>query len=70
MKSDRDVFIISLFTFLTVVSWITFEFLKTTKTSTVAPSVQQLVVPLNPVLDTDTLKTLETKTSLTSFNTR
>ena len=65
MKNDREILIISLFTFLTVVSWITFEFLKTTKTSTVSSNIQELVVPLNPVLDMDTLKRLEKETSLT-----
>lgn len=69
MKNDRDIFIISLFTFLTVVSWITFEFLKTTKTTTVASNIQELVVPLDPVLDMDTLKILEQKTSLKTINT-
>lgn len=61
MKSDRDLFLLSAFTLLTVVLWITFEFLKTTKTTTVSASVQQIVVPLTSTLDTGTLDILETK---------
>lgn len=64
MKSDRDLLLISLFTFLTVVSWIFFELIKTTKTSTVAPTVNQIIVPLTPKLDTDTLNMLEQKIKL------
>lgn len=61
MKTDRDLFLLSLFTLVTVILWITFELLKTTKTTTVAPSVAQIVVPLTPTLDTGTLDILETK---------
>ena len=61
MKSERDLFIASIFIFLTVVSWITFELLKTTKTSTTPTTTQQLIVPLTPNVDVDTLKLLEAK---------
>ena len=61
MKSDRDLFLISLFTFITVLSWIFFELVKTTQTSTVSASVNQVITPLTPTLDTDTLDILETK---------
>lgn len=64
MKSDRDLFLISLFTFMTVLSWIFFELVKTTKTSTVAPTVNQVIVPLTPALDTDTLDLLGKKAKL------
>ncbi|MFZ2025437.1 MAG: hypothetical protein WAV51_04085 [Microgenomates group bacterium] len=62
MKSDRDLFLISLFTFITVLSWIFFELVKTTKTSTVSATVNQVITPLTPKLDTDTLDILEQKT--------
>lgn len=61
MKSDRELFFISLFTFVTVLSWIFFEFIKTTKTSTVTPAVSQIIAPFTPTLDTDTLDILEQK---------
>lgn len=62
MKSDRDLLFISLFTFLTVLSWIFFEFVKTTRTSTVTATVNQVITPLTPKLDTGTLDILEQKT--------
>ncbi len=62
MKSDRDLFLISIFTFVTVLSWIFFELVKTTKTSTVSSTVNQVITPLTPKLDTDTLDILEQKT--------
>jgi len=61
MKSDRDLLLISLFTFLTVLSWIFFELVKTTKTSTVTSTVNQAIMPLTPKLDTGTLDILEQK---------
>jgi len=45
-------------TFLTVLSWITFELLKTIKTSTVTGTTQELIVPLNPTIDMETLNVL------------
>lgn len=61
MKSDRDLLLISIFTFITVLSWIFFELVKTTKTSTVTSTVNQVITPLTPTLDTDTLNILEQK---------
>lgn len=61
MKTDRDLFLLAIFTFMTVAMWITFEFLRTSKTTTVSGSVQQIIVPLTPNLDTDTLTILESK---------
>lgn len=62
--NERDLFLISVFTFITVSFWITFEFLKTVKTTTVSSGVQQLITPLTPTIDTDTLDVLEKKTKL------
>lgn len=55
MDSDRDLLLVSIFTFVTVSLWITFELLKTAKTTTVSSVTQQIVVPLSPKIDTDTL---------------
>lgn len=54
-ESDRDLLLISVFTFFTVLLWITFELLKTIKTTTVRTEVQQIVVPFDPKIDTDTI---------------
>ena len=55
MDNDRDLLLISVFTFFTVSLWITFELLKTAKTTTVSTTTQQVVVPLSPKIDIDTL---------------
>lgn len=57
-ESDRDLLLVSILTFLTVLSWVTFEVVKTIKTSTVKEPVQAVIKPLNPVLDTAILDTL------------
>ncbi len=58
MDNDRDLLLVSIFTFITVSLWITFELLKTVKTTTVAPTTQQIVVPLSPEIDVNTLTIL------------
>lgn len=55
MENDRDLLLVSIFTFLTVSLWITFELLKTAKTTTTAVHVQEIVVPLSPKIDSDTI---------------
>lgn len=61
MDNDRDLLLISVFTFFTVCLWITFELLKTVKTTTVASTTQQIVVPLTPTIDIDTLTAISNK---------
>lgn len=57
-NTDRDVLLVSLFTFLTVVLWIFFELVKTVKTTTVSSQVSQLITPFTPKIDTDILKVI------------
>ncbi|MEK7119677.1 MAG: hypothetical protein AAB889_04130, partial [Patescibacteria group bacterium] len=57
-NTDRDVLLVSLFTFLTVVLWIFFELVKTVKTTTVSSNVTQLITPFTPTIDTDILKSI------------
>lgn len=59
MDSDRDLLLISLFTFFTVSAWIFFELVKTTKTTTVPQTVSQILTPLSPSLDNDIFTQLE-----------
>lgn len=61
--SDRDLLLVSVFTFLTVCSWVFFELIKTVKTSTVQAPTQQVIQPLNPKLDTGILDILEQRKS-------
>jgi hypothetical protein len=61
MENDRDLLLISVFTFFTVCLWITFELLKTVKTTTVATTTQQIVIPMDPKIDIDTLTKIANK---------
>ena len=60
-ESDRDLYLITIFTFITVLLWIYFELVRTTKTSTNTAVVNQLITPLTPKLDTDTLDIMTNK---------
>lgn len=59
--NDRDLLLVSIFTFLTVFSWVFFQLVKTIKTTTVSQPVQEVTKPLNPTLDTAILDVLEKK---------
>ncbi len=59
--NDRDLLLISVFTFFTVTLWVFFEVLKTVKTTTITPQVTQIIVPLSPKLDVTVLQTIATK---------
>lgn len=59
MENERDLFLISLFTFLTVSSWIFFELVKTTKTTTVPQTIPKILTPLSPTLDTEVFSLLQ-----------
>lgn len=60
-NSDRDLLLISVFTFFTVALWVFFEILKTVKTTTVTSETAQIVVSLSPKLDQSTITLLQTK---------
>lgn len=61
MSNDRDILLLSIFTCITVSLWITFELIKTVKTTTVSSQVQQIVTPLSPKIDIDVLSTLKNR---------
>lgn len=61
MDSDRDLLLVSVFTFLTVSLWVFFELVKTTKTTTVTQTVQQVITPFSSTLETDIVDILERK---------
>ncbi len=60
-NSDRDLLLISVFTFFTVALWVFFEILKTVKTTTVTATTAQIVVPLSPKIDEQTMTDLQNK---------
>lgn len=61
MDNDRDLLLISVFTFFTVTLWIFFELVKTAKTTTISQTTQQIIVPFTPIIDTDTLEVVRQK---------
>ena len=63
MDDDNNLLLIAVFTTLTIFSWIFFELVKTTKTSTVTQSVRSISAPLNAKIDIDVITNLETKQS-------
>jgi hypothetical protein len=58
MENDRDILLIAILTFITVFSWIFFDLIKTSQTSTISESTEQLLTPLTPTIDTETLNKL------------
>lgn len=64
MNSDRDILLISIFTLLTVFTWVFFELAKTIKTTTVTQTIQEIIVPLDPNLDTETLSSIKLRQNL------
>lgn len=59
MDNDKDLLLVSVFTFFTVLLWISFELIKTVKTTTVTTPVQQMVTPLSANLDTQVISQLK-----------
>ncbi len=59
MNTDRDIVLISIFTFCTVLIWIFFELVKTNVTSTIPTDVQRIISPLPTTIDQELIKNLE-----------
>jgi hypothetical protein len=59
MDNDRDLLLVSIFTFLTVLVWISLELIKTVKTTTVSTPVAQIVTTLSSTLDTQILSQIK-----------
>lgn len=61
MNSDRDILLISIFTLLTVFTWVFFELAKTVKTTTVTQTIQEIIIPLDPQIDSETLSNIRNR---------
>jgi len=61
MRSDRDILIVCIFTFITVVTWIFVDFVKTTQSSTVTSVTEELLAPLPGPIDQKLLRDLEAR---------
>lgn len=59
--NERDLLLISVFTFFTVTLWVFFEILKTAKTTTISPSTTQIVQTLDPKIDSQTVEAIASK---------
>ena len=61
MHNDRDILLVSVFTFLTILSWILFELIKTVKTTTITANIEQVITPLSPKVETQIFTVLQNK---------
>ncbi|MDO8451903.1 MAG: hypothetical protein Q7S76_03475 [bacterium] len=59
MNNDRQIVLISVFTFITVVMWITFELVKTTKTSTIDTTTKEILAPITSTIDLETFRAVQ-----------
>ena len=64
MRSDKDILIISIFTFLTVITWIFVDFVKTIETPVQTNVSEELLAPLPETIDTGILDELESRREL------
>ena len=59
MRSDKDVFIVTLFTFITVVTWIFVDFVKTSQAPAKTEVPKSLLNPLPDKIDLTILDEIE-----------
>jgi len=57
--SNKDLFILSILTFITVVAWIVFDVYHVANTSTITPLQKELIEPLKPSFDQETILRLK-----------
>lgn len=62
MRSDKDVFIITVFTFITVITWIFVDLVKATNTPADTDVPQSLLAPLPEKIDITVLDEIEGRT--------
>jgi hypothetical protein len=55
----KDIFILSLVTFITVVAWLAFDIHHASTMSTIKPPAEKLLKPLSPNIDTDLIRELK-----------
>lgn len=56
---QRDLILIAVFTFITVVAWIIFGVYHTRVTSTITPALQQRIEPIEPRFDTRVIDSIK-----------
>lgn len=64
MNEERDLLLVTVFTTLTIFLWVFFELVKTSKTSSIATPLQQVVSPLTGKIDVTVIDELEKRSTL------
>ena len=64
MDEERDLLLVAIFTTLTIFLWVFFELVKTSKTSSIATPLQQVVSPLTSKIDVTVIDELEKRSTL------
>lgn len=64
MDEERDLLLVAVFTTLTIFLWVFFELVKTSKTSSIATPLQQVVSPLTSKIDVTVIDELEKRSTL------
>lgn len=59
--SNKDWLLLSVITFLAVASWTIYDIYHAAVTSTITPVQSEMIKPLNPTFDLDTLNTLQSR---------
>lgn len=56
--NSRDILILSIFTLVTVIAWITFDVYHAATASNISPVQKELITPLDSTFDMDTINKL------------
>jgi hypothetical protein len=59
--TSKDWLLLSIVTFLAVASWTIYDIYHAAVTSTITPVQQEMIRPLDPTFDLDTLRTLQSR---------
>lgn len=57
--TKKELFIIVIATFITILAWATFDILHTRANVEISPELQQVIEPLDPNFDTEAIKALQ-----------
>lgn len=67
MKKNNQLILLAIFTIFTIIIWIASDLYHISITSTIPEDMKQLVVPLNPTLDTKIFDELRSKKNPADF---
>lgn len=58
---SKDIFVVAIFTFVTVMAWIVFDVYHASVSSTVTPVQEKLTTPFNPIFDPKTVSQIHAR---------